>query len=96
MGASTTISFSEFLDTEIFKHIADKMVSEAGIVPVLHCQTVSVVMEGNTIKGVITESKSGRQAILAKRVIDATGDADVANLAGAPWRVWTPKVSWRE
>ena len=43
-------------------------------------------MDGNTIKGVITESKSGRKAILAKRVIDATGDADIAFLAGAPFR----------
>lgn len=41
-------------------------------------------MEGNTIKGVIAESKAGREAILAKRVIDATGDADVAHRSGAP------------
>ncbi|MBW1847853.1 MAG: FAD-dependent oxidoreductase, partial [Deltaproteobacteria bacterium] len=40
-----------------------------------------------TIKGVITESKSGRRAILAKRVIDATGDADVAFYAGVPYRL---------
>jgi hypothetical protein len=33
---------------------------------------------------VIIESKAGRQAILAKRVIDATGDADIATRAGAP------------
>jgi hypothetical protein len=43
-------------------------------------------MEGDTIKGIVTESKSGRQAILAKRVIDATGDADIAYRAGAPCR----------
>jgi hypothetical protein len=48
---------------------------------------VDVIMEGSTIKGVITESKSGRQAILAKRVIDATGDADLACRAGAPYRI---------
>ncbi|MFO7741933.1 MAG: FAD-dependent oxidoreductase, partial [Anaerolineae bacterium] len=41
---------------------------------------------GDQIKGIITESKSGRQAILAKRVVDATGDADVAYRAGAPCR----------
>jgi len=39
-----------------------------------------------SIRGIITESKSGRQAILAKRVIDATGDADIAHHAGAPYR----------
>jgi len=74
------------LDTDMFKYVADTMVQEAGITPVLHCLTVDAIMDGNTIKGVITESKSGRQAILAKRVIDATGDADIAYHAGAPYR----------
>ena len=40
-------------------------------------------MEGDTIKGVIVESQAGREAILAERIIDATGDADVAHRAGA-------------
>jgi ribulose 1,5-bisphosphate synthetase/thiazole synthase len=75
----------ELLEADMFKYVADKLVQEAGIVPVLHCLTVDAIMEGDTIKGVITESKSGRQAILARRVIDATGDADVAFYAGAPY-----------
>jgi hypothetical protein len=74
----------QLLDTDMFKYVADTMVQEAGIVPLLHCLIVDVIMEGNTLRGVVTESKSGRQAILAKRVIDATGDADVAFRAGAP------------
>ena len=77
---------SELLDADMFKYVADRLVQEAGIIPILHCFTVNVIMEGNTIKGVITESKSGRQAILAKRIIDATGDADIACHAGAPYR----------
>ena len=76
----------EVLETEMFKYVADTLTQEAEITPILHCSAVDVVMDGNTIKGVITESKSGRQAILAKRVIDATGDADIAYLAGAPFR----------
>ncbi|MBW2059750.1 MAG: FAD-dependent oxidoreductase [Deltaproteobacteria bacterium] len=79
-------SLGEYLDADYFKYVADKMVQEAAIVPLLHCFAVDTIMEGNTIKGVITESKSGRQAILAKRVIDATGDADIAYHAGAPHR----------
>jgi hypothetical protein len=79
-------SLSEALDTEMFKYVADAMVQEAGITPLLHCFGVQAIKEGNTIKGVITESKSGRQAILAKRIIDASGDADIAALAGAPYR----------
>ena len=79
-------SRSEALNTELFKIVADTLVQEAGVLPILHCTAVAAVMEGNVIRGIITESKSGRQAILAKRVIDATGDADIAHLAGAPWR----------
>ena len=87
MGASLNVFNYEIIDTDMFKYVADTLVQESGIVPVLHCATVDVVMEGNTIKGVITESKSGRQAILAKIVIDATGDADIAHFAGAPYRL---------
>ena len=87
MGASTPIFLYEVLDTEIFKHIADLLVTEAGIIPVLHCTIVDTIMDGNTIKGVVTESKSGRQAILAERIIDATGDADIAHYTGAPYRI---------
>ena len=78
-------SQSEALDADVFKYVADKLVQEAGVIPLLHCLAVEAVMEGDTIKGIITESKSGRQAILAKRVVDATGDADIACLAGAPY-----------
>ncbi len=78
-------SLSHALDTEMFKYVADKMVQEAGIVPVLHCFGVEVIMEGNILKGIITESKSGRQAIMAKRIIDASGDADIVRLVGAPY-----------
>ena len=87
MDASLSIFFYEVVDTEIFKYIADQMVKEAGIIPLLHCTIVDVIMEGSTVKGVITESKSGRQAILAKQVIDATGDADIAYRAGVPCRM---------
>lgn len=76
----------EILDTEIFKYVADMMVLDAGIKPLLHCYAVDVLMDDNIIKGVITESKSGRQVIMAKRVIDCTGDADIAYKAGVPYR----------
>jgi hypothetical protein len=77
----------ELLDADMFKVVADRLVQEAGIVPVLHCFAVDVIMEGRIVKGIITESKSGRQAILTKRIIDATGDADIAYRAGAPYHM---------
>jgi len=76
----------EILETELFKWVADDMLQSAGVTPVLHCWAVDVLRDGPTLAGVITESKSGRQAILAKRVIDCTGDGDVAKFAGAPFR----------
>ncbi|GGB22035.1 pyridine nucleotide-disulfide oxidoreductase [Allosediminivita pacifica] len=86
MGAATpeSQSLSYELDSEGFKLVADRLVEEAGIHPMLHRQFVAPIMEGDTIRGVIVESKAGREAILAERVIDATGDADVAHRAGAP------------
>jgi ribulose 1,5-bisphosphate synthetase/thiazole synthase len=88
MGATTPEpqSSSQAIDGEAFKHVADTLVTEAGITPMLHRMFVAPIMEGNTIKGVITESKAGREAILAGRVVDATGDADVAYRAGARTR----------
>lgn len=76
-------SLSHALDAEGFKVVADKLVLEAGITPMLHRAFVAPIMEGSRICGIITESKAGREAILAKRVIDATGDADIAWRAGA-------------
>jgi len=79
-------SLSYELDSEGFKLVADKLVLEAGIHPMLHRAFVAPIMEGPRVTGVIVESKAGREAILAKRVIDATGDADVAHRAGAPMK----------
>ena len=87
MNASLEVNHYQVLDTEVFKFIADQMIEEAGIVPLLHTHIVDVVLEDGVITGVVTESKSGRQAILAKRVIDATGDGDLAARSGAPFRI---------
>ena len=88
MGAAVpeSQSLSYELDSEGFKLVADALVREAGVQPMLHRQFVAPIMDGKRIAGVIVESKAGREAILAERVIDATGDADVAFRAGAPTR----------
>src|SRR6202142_932893 len=79
-------SISYALDAEMFKYVADVLVREARVEPMLHRLFVAPIVSDGAIRGVITESKSGREAILAKRVIDATGDADIAFRAGAPVR----------
>jgi hypothetical protein len=77
----------EILRSETFKIVADALVRDAGITPVLHCWVVGALVEDGAVVGVITESKSGRQVIRARRVIDCTGDADVAAFCGAPFHV---------
>lgn len=84
---------SECLDAEFFKVVADRLIEESGVRPVLHCSAVDVIMDGTTIRGVVTSSKSGIQAIMAKRVIDCTGDADIAYMAGAEYRTNESKNS---
>ena len=76
-------SDSHAIDGEAFKWVADALVEEAGVTPMLHRLFVAPIMDGDVIKGVTVASKAGREAILAERVIDATGDADVAYRAGA-------------
>jgi hypothetical protein len=88
MGGTTKWPYndSDCLDADQFKMVADSLVTENGIRPLLHCMCVDVLKNSvGEITGVITESKSGRQAILAKRVIDCTGDADVAYLGGCEY-----------
>jgi len=92
MGAAEKYldSHSHAIDSEMFKFVADNLVRESGIVPLLHSLVVEPIMDGETIAGIIIESKSGRQAILAKRIVDASGDADIAYRAGSPCHK-TPK-----
>ncbi|WP_421701163.1 FAD-dependent oxidoreductase [Aliiroseovarius sp.] len=86
MGAAVpeSQSLSYELDSEGFKLVADRLVEEAGIHPMLHRMFVAPIRDGDRITGVIVESKAGREAVLAEVVIDATGDADIARMMGAP------------
>lgn len=71
------------VDAEALKYVMVEMVQEAGINVYLHSWAADAVMEGDTARGAVFESKSGRQAILADVTVDATGDGDVFGAAGA-------------
>jgi hypothetical protein len=60
------------------------MLVERGVEVLFYCFCAGVVMEGDELKGIIIESKAGREVILAKVIIDCSGDADVAYKAGVP------------
>lgn len=72
------------VEPEAVKTVALEMLTEAGVDVLFYTFFSQAIMEGDTIRGVITESKSGRAAILARVVIDCSGDADVAYRAGVP------------
>ncbi len=74
---------SAVVDPEILKGELNDMVLEAGVDLLLHSWGTQVIMDDNTVKGVFFESKSGRQAVLGKVIIDATGDGDMFVAAGA-------------
>lgn len=71
-------------DPEITKYVMEKMAIESGVKILYWTYVIDSIVEDNEIKGVIIQNISGRSAILAKRVIDCTGDAEVSYFAGVP------------
>jgi hypothetical protein len=82
---SNRIRLTATIDPELTKCILNDMVEEAGVKLYLHSWGTQAIVEDGTVKGVIFESKSGRQAVLGKVVIDGTGDGDVMASAGVPY-----------
>jgi hypothetical protein len=78
------LSYHISIDPEEWKYLASDMVEESGAKMLTNTLAVAPVMENREVKGIIIENKSGRQAVLADVIIDATGDADIAARAGAP------------
>jgi len=77
---------SPTVDAEALKYVMVEMVREAGIRVFLHCWGVDAIVDGTTVRGAVFESKSGRQAIVAKQVVDASGDGDIFAAAGAEFQ----------
>ncbi len=77
------VLYTVLLDPEVLKDELNRMIEEAGVKLYLHSWGTQAIMDGNQAKGVIFESKSGRQAVLARVVIDSSGDGDIFVSAGA-------------
>lgn len=78
----TNKSSRQTINPENLKTVYLQMLEEANVHIRLYTFASEVIMEDNRLKGVIVESKSGREAIMAKVVIDGTGDGDIAFQAG--------------
>lgn len=70
------------IDPEAGKFVLEEMTIASGVKVLYYTYATNVIMNGNTIQGVFIENKSGRAAILAKIVIDCTGDGDIFHFSG--------------
>lgn len=70
---------------EVQKIVLEEMFKKENIKVLYHTRACKAIVENDTIMGVIVENKSGRGYIKAKRVVDATGDGDIAASAGVPY-----------
>ena len=78
-------------DPEKHKLVLDRMVLESGCDLLLVSHVVDSIMEGDAVAGVVVESKSGRRAVLGRRIIDCSGDADAAYFAGCECMIGRPE-----
>ena len=81
------------IDPEAAKVLMDEMIAESKVEMFFHSWGVDVIQDGNAVKGVVFESKEGRQAILAKEVVDCSGDADMLFRAGGGYSQVTCPIS---
>jgi hypothetical protein len=73
------------IDTEMYKLVAFEMLVEAGIAVCVNTLLVGAITEGSQIRGVIAESRSGREVFAARSFVDCTGYGDLAAHAGAEY-----------
>ncbi len=77
------IEHTAWVDPELLKCVLNDMTGDAGVKLYLHSWGTKALVEEGRLRGVIFESKSGRQAVLGKIIIDGTGDGDLLPSAGA-------------
>ncbi len=71
------------IDTEIYKHVAYGFLADAGVDLRFNTVMVDTIRDGGTVRGVITENRGGREALMASAFVDATGYGDLCARAGA-------------
>ena len=71
-------------DIELYKLLTQRMVLEAGVDLFMHSSLIGCIASGKTLEQIVIENKNGLETLRAKRFIDATGDADLAWMAGVP------------
>jgi flavin-dependent dehydrogenase len=72
------LEYSYAVDTEKLKYLVLRLCVDAGVDILFHTYFCDAIVQGDAVRGVVVENKSGRQALMARVVVDASGDADVA------------------
>ncbi|MFH1566992.1 MAG: FAD-dependent oxidoreductase, partial [Gemmatimonadota bacterium] len=81
---------THWFEPEGMRIVWQRMLDEAGVKTLCHLVAGEPICEDGRISGVLTDTKQGRRALLAKMVVDATGDGDVAAKAGVPFAFGRP------
>lgn len=84
-ASSQPITITNFpFNPEVVKIAADEIAREAGVDVLLHSHVVRPLVAGDRVEGLVLENVSGRGALRARMVVDASGDAALAARAGVP------------
>lgn len=76
-------------NANLFGILMEQLLLEEGVEILYGTSVCDAIVKENKISSVIIENKSGRQAIISKTVIDASGDADICKLTGVETDTYT-------
>lgn len=82
-------AFTGVFDPETMLRAMIEMLEEAAVEVLLHA-TITGTVADDAVRGLELHVKSGRTLVLAKALVDASGDGDVAAFAGARFAVGRP------
>ena len=78
-------STNTVIDTELYKLVAFEMLVEAGVYVCVNTLLADAIMDGSRVRGVITESRAGREVFYADTFVDCTAYGDLSSFAGADY-----------
>ena len=79
-----------WFEVEKLKYLLERMMAEYGVRLLYHTFFCEAVMEDGAVVGAVIQNKDGRQLVKARRIVDCTGDGDVAASVGAPFAQGRP------
>ena len=72
----------QYVNPNAYRYVAHRLLEEAGVQVLLGMPAVDVILEEETVKGVILLGEFEKFAVRAKRVVDTTQGASICALAG--------------